>query len=553
MTLLDTWQQIDAGVLSVVSLIDGDPPVICTLSAANGKLIFCDLRNWYRVSLEELRDTFTNDERPDSYRGKWVKENGGLPVPTIQVIEDSVSAMFAFVRENDLGNWKPTVASQAMQLYRHRGGPRKRSTKIVTDRKGNLAWKSVEQVWPIVHDKTDILEFERKANYGGQDEAYFVGQVIDSNHEWTNGLVIGNTTGLPFIPGPVHLLDCNSLYPSVMVGYNYPSKLVGYAAECDVEHLRYLCIRYNVIADVLLNAAQRSYPVRHNDRVVYATGQFWARLAGEELLSALTLGEINAVGWHSCYEPMDLFYAYVEELYSLKLRYKQEGNAPFYAIVKLLLNGLYGKFSQRSRRWQTEEYQARHGRWDRWIEYDIDADKAKIWRSVGGVTQWLDDASTSPYGLPAISALVTAAGRERMRQYRAIAGNRNVLYQGTDSLIVTTEGLDALTTGRCVHPTRLGALRHDGTFESAEIRGPQDYTLGCERTTRGLPESAEQTGEYTYTFPVRRRLAGIVATQPGNTVSYTSVTRDYQPIFRYGTVDSDGWVTPIKLENENAM
>jgi hypothetical protein len=551
MTLTGLWQHIDAGLFEVVTLIDGDPPVVCTVKAPNGKLIFVDLRNWYRVSFDELAEVFTDTATTANQQAYAVTSPVYASTIRCYVIEQATLAMFAFVKTHDLGNWRTTVAAQSMQLYRHRLGPRKIITKIHTNRKGKLEWKREERVWPLTHDKTDIQNLERAANYGGADIAFFVGSILPEADYFKTPPELPRHKEGSYEFGPVYHLDVNSLYPYVMAEQQYPAKMVGYNDATSVTHLAELMFKYVVLADVCVNARSRVYPKRMNNRVVYAKGVFWTLLIGAELADAMHRGEVDAVGYHVCYDPMYLFGDYVDELYPLKLKYRDEGNKPFLAITKLLLNSLYGKFSQKTRRWETIDYAGPFSKWSRWVHYNVDTDQASLWRSLGGSTQRLNETATVPYGMPCISAAVTAAAREVMRVYRERAGELEVYYQGTDALLVTKTGYDRLLAADCVHPSRLGALRLIGEHKTVEIRGPQDYTLDGARVTRGLPETAEKHGDYTYSFQARRRLPGVVATKPSDTVDSTTVVREYNPVFHYGYIKSDGWVLPVQLGGDN--
>jgi len=355
---------------------------------------------------------------------------------------------------------------------------------------GGLNWIKETVVYPIVHDVDEVKQLERAANFSGRDECFFVGRIAPAACCSSDYFVQVKANQPAVIDGPVYHVDCNSLYPYVMREHKYPYSLVGWQREATARLLQDLATQYCVIASVLVETGSEPFPVRHKDRTIHALGKFWTTLTGAQLRYALSMDLVKSVGLHAAYKERPLFLEYVETLYALKTRYKTDGNAAYYSITKALLNSLYGKFAQRPRRWIEAEYDNPPYRWGTWPLCDGDSNKVTWYRSIAGKVQRQDVVGELHHSFPAIPAVVTSYARLYMDSVRHICGRENVLYQGTDSLILLEPGYRLLLQHGMISDTKLGHFRLEGIYDTGEIRNNQDYHLGTERHVRGLPQGA---------------------------------------------------------------
>ncbi|GAF99694.1 unnamed protein product, partial [marine sediment metagenome] len=210
---------------------------------------------------------------------------------------------FSFLDAHDLGSWGPTLSSQAFQAYRHRFMPYK--------------------IW--VHNNDSVLAMEREAYKGGRTSVFWRGLRSD---------------------GPFYHLDVNSMYPSVMKGNLYPTKWTGFRSRLTVAGLKQAIEAASVVARVRLNTDLPAYPVSSGGHNVYPAGEFDTSLTTPEIRFALGHGHIVKVYDVATYEQAPIFDEYVDLFYKLKAHYKQTDVKPFYLMVKLYLNSLYGKFAQ---------------------------------------------------------------------------------------------------------------------------------------------------------------------------------------------------------------
>lgn len=568
-TLLGFWRLLDLGIYHRGTIIDADPPVIINAFSLSGRICFVDVRNYFEESIDDLGRSF-GVKHVDV--GLDLVQEGYQYVEAswrATVAEVSMCALMHFVREHDCGRFKSTIAMQAMQSFRHRFAPRNTTVAFGQDSDNPCKPTEVTKVFPLMHDDLKIKAFERKANYSGHDECFFVGSVIPASS------FFGPEPDYPFkrnghwIYGPVYHVDANSLFPYVMKHCRYPCRYVGQRDYASVSHLEKLLGKYAVIARVLLDTNHDTFPVRRKDRVLYCTGQFWTTLAAKELEYAWRRGYITKVGYHVCYDTMDLFSSYVDYFYKLKCEYKAAKNQSMALITKGMLNTLQGKFSQRQHKWEDRPHVKPLYRWGKWMNVDYDAvtrneelvarqrrgeieeiekeQEVFHFRSIAEQTQLEIVSDECGNSMPAIGACVTANARNMMAGVRELCGRPNVLYQGTDSLLLLEPGYQKMLDAGLIHDTDLGAFRLKGVYDYVKIRTTQDYQLSRERVTRGLPKRARCVSGEAYTFDVRQSLSGMLFSCPAKQIAYTNVTRTFGRSYDGGRVGKNGWVTPYHL------
>src|SRR5262249_24814821 len=110
------------------------------------------------------------------------------------------------------------------------------------------------------------------------------------------------------------------------------------------------------------------------------------------------------------------------------------------ALCKGILARLHGKFLQRDYRWTVVPGALAPRPWWRWSVLKQETGERQDFRSIGWEVQVQRDAGDAKHCFPALAAWVTAWGREYVRSWWNIAGRRDVLYFGTDALIVTEKG-----------------------------------------------------------------------------------------------------------------
>jgi hypothetical protein len=479
-----------------------DPPTILSLWTRSGRrVVFLDTLNWFRCSLAKLGAQLGLPKMDMPDFDEWAEVWQAYCKNDCLILERAVQNLMAWIKTEDLGMMRYTASAQAMAAYRH---------KFL--------------VHPICfHDQPETKELERAAYYGGRAWVF------------KHGLV----------EGPVHVLDVNSLYPSVMLGNAYPTKLISHEVFNEPENPNNLQLGLNQCATITVQTG-RSLPCRlHGQGVRYLAGRFNTSLAGPELDEAVRLGEVVAVHSRATYACSYLFDAYVKYFWRARQAYAKENSHVYADLCKLLLNSLYGKFGQWSPQWEDEPGHRWVKPWGTFEEKVAGEENARLYRAVGWNNQRRQIDREKADSFPAIAAWVTSHGRLKMDRIREAAGPRNVYYQGVDSLHVSDEGFWKLACVEHGLPDGLGSLRSVGTYTHAEYKGPNDYVLDGEIKRAGRKGDAVDLEDGSWEQVNFERLKGIIAEQPKDGIIETSEHLIPEPCFSHGRIGSDGWVQPF--------
>lgn len=345
----------------------------------------------------------------------------------------------------------------------------------------------------------------------------------------------------------VHLLDVNSLYPSIMADKLLPCQLIEWCEQprwhgrMTPEHAG--CS----IAEVVIDTDKIDYPIRLGKKLAFAMGTYRTVLCGPELREAVELGAVRRIGRYGTYAMGNLFDRYVNTLYRARLDARANADADADQAAKMLLNSLFGKFGQRLAPLQVAPNKFARDTFGSVVI--CDRARSKSWREyyVGGQVLREGEAKELPLAIPAISAFVTAWGRWIMRGLREVAGVANVYYQGVDSLLVNDAGLAALTSAGTVHETELGKLRLKESAASVEIIGANAYEINGRRVIQGLNQSLNETTPGVWDVAQLPRLSTIVQRGDAQTVDVRKVPFRLPNYVHTGRVWQDGWLMPVEI------
>lgn len=473
-------------------------PWMVLVNSDGGRINFVDVANYFPQSVEELYGLSGNEP---------VKKWPLYPDDKIELLRLQISCetyrthLFSLMqrwKSEDLGNWKLTIPSMAMSCFRHR-----------------FMRHSI-----MTPDKNEDQELERSCYFGGESKI------------WRYGVA----------DGPVHCLDVRNMYGYVMGEFAFPFAPGPNVPEPSIDVLKLLCKNYAVFANVAIDNSDGTYPERRNGEVVYNTGMIEANLCGPELMRALYAGHISTIFHVKTYQTAPIFMDYVVYWWKKRKAFMANGDFINANICKTMLNALYGKFGQLSRRWEV------------WPEFGY---AAKPWkheivmmdnrpvhiRSVGYEVQRLTDKpEPGQYTFFAIAALVTSYAREFMRHLRSLCPQRSVLAQHTDCLMVTNEAYAALNRAGWVNHECIGHLKCDGTYSQVDIRGVNDYFLDGERTLAGIPLGAMQVAPDRFTH---ERLLGpneLASKPPSPEIEIKRERFDVTRKHEFEKMNPDGWI-----------
>lgn len=421
-----------------------DPHLLWVQFTKDGRtLLFVDTLNYFNCSLRYLGESIgvgklvmpegtTDSEQWDAY----CKQD-------VNVLRQAMHAYYELLETEDLGHYQRTAASQAYGAFRHRF--MKHDILVVADEK--------------------LSSLERKAYHGGRTEVFYDREIV----------------------GTTHCLDINAMYPAMMATHLYPTKKVRKGDSLSLDDLQRYLNWGCVIAEVTLTTDEPCYPYDTGSRVIYPIGTFTTTLTTRELHHALYRNRIQSVGSWAVYEDALLFQNFVLTLHRLRHKYKDEGNAAFSYMCKLLMNSLYGKFGQNGRRWLPCSDPPIDGV----IEaYGSCSDSAEtlLHRLRFDVWQHQLRDSEAFESFPAIAAHITADARMHLWQMITTAGREHVFYCDTDSVYCDEVGMQRLHS--YIDARVLGALKHEGTYQSVHFRAPKDYRLESYNKVKGVRSTA---------------------------------------------------------------
>ena len=470
------------------------------------KLIGQDNTNLFPGTLASWGDLFNFPKMKIDFKTTSMDKLETYCIRDVEIMVKGFETWFTFLIDNECGSFKPTVASTAFNTWRH---------KHLTD-----------EIY--IHSDPEVLKLERSAYRGGRTECLFVGSKKR---------------------GPFYYLDINNMYGYVLQNYEYPTNLWGHSEDSSISRLEYKLERYAVIAEVILTVSKRFSPITLNGHTAYPVGTYQAVLTTPELLMAIKLGYLDQVIRLSWYRKGKLFESYIRFFRSLREKYQLEDSAGYEKIVKLLINGLYGKFGQK------KLDQEKIGSCDPNIfrrEQILDLEDNEHYDQVylGGSIFREKREGEAYNSFPAIAAHVTAYARLYLGWFIDKVPEGHVYYMDTDSLIVDKRGYRALKY--YLDPKVLGLLKIELKSNWLEIHAPKDYQMKNRTRIKGIKKSAVKIGPNTWKQEQWTGLAGIISKEMSGPYEVKTITKTRKGIIHSGIVLSTGWIDPFFLDPESA-
>jgi len=418
----------------------------------------------------------------------------------VDVLDELMSWYVKFIKNNNLGSWKYTIASSAFYAYRFRF--------------------MNHSIYIPQHSESNSLA--RESYHGGRTEVFRIGEYSSDTY---------------------YKLDVNSMYPFCMSSYKFPVELQQYGEISSLEQLDYLLKRFSVIARVKLDTDIPYYGVKHDDRLIFPIGKFWSVLTTPELITALKHNHIIDTDIAAVYRTENIFFDYVQFFYKLKQEYTTSDTKVLRAFSKLYLNSLYGKFGQRG--YHTEILgHTEYPDYKMFFGYDVAENVRYKIMQIGRTLLYSYIQGESKQSFCAIASHVTAYARIYLYNLIRQAGLENVFYCDTDSVIVNTQGY--LKLKHMINETTLGALKIEDIADNIAVYAPKDYRFGEHVILKGIRKEAKEIEPLTFQQEQ----------WPGLSTIYKDNNRDYfvQTIIKRvsreiktGIVLPNGFVEPIQL------
>lgn len=371
-----------------------------------------------------------------------------------EIIKRAIEYYIGFLDKHDLGKFSLARPSQALTAYRYR-------------------FMSI----PIYrHREEDIMKLESSSYFGGRVECGFIGDLPEDDYI---------------------SLDVNSMYPYVMKKYKFPTKLIDYREQVDLEEVPDILRNYAAVARVLICTDVPLYPIRKGGKLVFPVGDFETVLCSGSLLEAYKRGHLRCVMEMAIYDKAYIFKDYVKFFSKLKEKYSQEGSAMLREIAKDFLNHLYGKFAQQKDIIEEIEDITFDGYWREEV-LDLVTGETEIVTKLFNKRITIFGREPSSSYFVAIASHITDYARLHLYSLMELVGLDKVLYVDTDSIKIRKADMSKLE--KYIDAVKVGKLKIEDEFRHFSIYGAKYYITEKGKKIKGIPLKAEYLGDKKYKY-----------------------------------------------------
>lgn len=475
---------------------------IIKLTDGNSTIIFLNMQQFVPCSVEQygyMVGLWKLDLNPFWWCEKDVFEYCQRDT---DIITEVFHQWLDFLRNNNLGRFSYTVASQAFTSYRFRFLHRK----------------------IFIHRHDWLTAFERKCYHGGRTDIFYQGRLTGKK---------------------IYNLDVNSMYPYMMKENKMPIKAIKILKLPSLLTVRAYSLKYNIMAWCALDTTEPAYQKVYRDRLCFPTGRFTTYLTDPELRYAMRNGHLKAVYYMAVYESDYIFTEYVKYFHLLKTRYEKEGNKTYRYITKLFMNSLYGKFGQKI---DIPYFEDKLTEPEYSHESVFDADTGIIYKELklGFSRKVFQEAVGDAYNsFVAIAAHVTGLARIHLWNLIKTAGYRNAYYCDTDSIFVNQSGYDNLI--KHIDEEKLGSLGVKGVSTDVTIHCPKDYVFNGVTTIKGVKKGSKPNKDGSFSLLVFPSFRSDIKKGLDKPYTIRKVSKQLKRKYTKGEVGKDGWTIPFRL------
>lgn len=420
----------------------------------------------------------------------------------VEIMRQGWIKWLQFLDDHDCGDFRYTVASQAMETFRYR----------------------FMKKYIHIHADEQAMKLERDSYHGGRVEARFVGTTNNNRYTY---------------------LDINNMYGYVMANNSFPCGFTKIVNNPKIEYLEYMLTYASVIARVELQTTSNPFPYVNGHSLFYPTGHFTTTLCTPELRYALDHDWIVNIEEMSIYPHRPMFKEYIEYFYSERMKYKDNNDDIFGYICKLFNNSLYGKFGQL----QTESKKVGHCPIDAVGVLDLqypDLKKKFDLVYLGGSIFEVEKTGDAYNSFVAIASHVTSYARMHLWSLIEQVSHGHFFYCDTDSLVVDAVGEKSLSS--YIDTATLGYLKREDVSSWLTINGPKDYAMENRIRIKGISTNAKLIAPNTYKQQRWPKLPSRI--REGNLEDYQihMQVKHLKRNITWGVPTSSGWVEPFVLE-----
>lgn len=505
-TLLNPFPSKKSTTQDTPFIVLDDPPTIIRLYRNDGQeFMWLDTWQWLSSSLAKIGKILGN--------AKGVMPELDAPIEDwfvycrkdVDVLDDALQRIFAWLRANNYKSFHPTRAGQAKLIY----------SQIYEKRRIKY------------HGDPEIQAIERPSYYGGFTECFRVGS----------------------IEGPIHQVDANSLYPYVMSKYWYPCEVRSSHLSGNDTTTQVSRNPKRWIAEVYIDSKSNTYPVRTREGTIFARGRVRTVLPGPELYRAYESGDVVKTGNAIEYILEPLFTDFVRDIYAMRIAAKREGNEIFDYFYKLILNSLYGKFGQQTAEWDYYGDSDAKTMFSQGYTQSPDFDEPIEVRVIAGTSYRRQVPTDHPKSFVAIASYVTAYAREYMRNIRESFPPDSVYYQATDSLYINDDAYSELGIRRLINSETLGAFKNEATYNNLIIRNIHNLDKDDKKIRGSIRGKAIELSEDTFQQDAWESLLPGIKAGHHDQVHIQTVIKRLTHRYDRQQVLPDGRCVPYKIDN----
>lgn len=444
-------------------------------SSEHGSLICCDLYSWLPRTLDDIAKSMGVSREiwdGERYQHATLPELQARCIEDVQVTRQAVQQLLTWLQAEDCGPFRLTGSGQANACWRKRFGAGRR-----TDFDG-LDGLDGGRVW--IHGDPALRSIEREAMWTGRCEA------------WRHG----------HVDGPLYEYDMNLAYCRIAATHPLPVHLRGEHGALTFEQIGALKAQgLAVLAEVDVEGLDKPVvPCRAGERMIWPVGDFSTVLWDPELemvfhrdvLGGAVVQVKRCWSYHTgpALKPM--------ATWLIGLLESDQTPGSVRLLAKHWARALIGRMALRYRRWEPYGEMNDLGL-ALWIGYDEDGEPTENLQ-VGRDRFTLAELEETDASCPQITGWVMSQCRASLWHAVQIAGENNVLYMDTDSILLDATGHRALQHSAFM----LGSLERKAKWDHAVIHGPRNIELDDERRLSGIPRTAVRTGPLEWEGTIMR-------------------------------------------------
>lgn len=475
--------------------------------AEHGEIVFCDSYAWLPVPLDTLALDMGFERPKFNYRSCSDQALMQRCADDVDIAALAISRVLQFLRDEDLGSFRPTGAAQCHVAWRRR---------FMTDR-------SV-----LVHDDAVALQRERTAMHTGRTEAWRWGHVR----------------------GPVTELDMSLAYCRIAAENALPSVLKFKQGAITNSRYQQLAKQYAVLADVTVETEEPLVPVTVNDRTLWPVGTFQTTLWDPEIDLLLEQGAKVQIHGCWCYERSYCMRDMSRWLIDRLDAPRDTSSAPVQRMLKHWARALVGRCALRYRTWE-HWGTCPNPRVETRLFYDDETGASEELLQVGSEIKWLADLTESTSSCPQITGWVMSKCRVLLWHLMTGVGLDRVLYCDTDGVLV-----DIGRPGR-PDPMEMQVddvpVRVKAVYDDAVLHGPRNIEVGGDRRLSGIPRTAVRTAPMVFDGEVWASLEGSLSTKHPESVRVSKRKWKVKPVDNRREHVDNGLTAAYRMEQDEGV